>query len=113
MYVAIHTPSSSAMLSQGGLACAVHPASSSETVHFFAERSRANIMVVEDAAQVAKVVAIRERLPELKAIIVYRAGLSCCCVLVCRAVARPSELPRTLCVCLYAPLILDLIYIYI
>nr|CAD7429841.1 unnamed protein product [Timema monikensis] len=55
-----------------GFAAGIYTTNSPEACHYCAENSQANIIVVEDQTQLDKILQIRERLPELKAIIQYR-----------------------------------------
>nr|CAD7446791.1 unnamed protein product [Timema bartmani] len=60
-----------AAIHAGGFAAGIYTTNSPEACHYCAENSRANIIVVEDQKQLDKILQIRERLPELKAIIQY------------------------------------------
>jgi len=55
----------------GGLTAGIYTTNSVDAVRYVAEHSRANIMVVEDAEQYAKIEAIYDRLPELQTVIQY------------------------------------------
>ena len=55
----------------GGLTAGIYTTNSIDATRYVAEHSRANIMVVEDEEQYAKVEAIWERLPELQLPIKY------------------------------------------
>ncbi|PSN55893.1 Long-chain-fatty-acid--CoA ligase ACSBG2 [Blattella germanica] len=55
----------------GGFAAGIYTTNSPEACHYCAERSRANIIVVEDKKQLDKILEIKDRLPELKAIVQY------------------------------------------
>lgn len=57
----------------GGLVAGIYTTNSEEAVHHVLLRSRANIVIVEDAKQLEKVVAIKQNLPELKAIVQIQA----------------------------------------
>nr|CAD7573333.1 unnamed protein product [Timema californicum] len=61
-----------AAIHAGGFAAGIYTTNSPEACHYCAENSKANIIVVEDQTQLDKILQIRERLPELKAIIQYR-----------------------------------------
>nr|CAD7405230.1 unnamed protein product [Timema cristinae] len=58
--------------SMRGFAAGIYTTNSPEACYYCAENSQANIIVVEDHTQLDKILQIRERLPELKAIIQYR-----------------------------------------
>ncbi|XP_066603794.1 very long-chain-fatty-acid--CoA ligase bubblegum isoform X2 [Prorops nasuta] len=55
----------------GGFAAGIYTTNSPEACQFIAESSRANIIVVEDAKQLEKILEIKKNLPLLKAIIQY------------------------------------------
>lgn len=55
----------------GGFAAGIYTTNSSEACHYCAVRSRANIIVVEDKKQLDKILDIKDKLPELKAIVQY------------------------------------------
>ncbi|XP_033218874.1 very long-chain-fatty-acid--CoA ligase bubblegum-like isoform X2 [Belonocnema kinseyi] len=55
----------------GGFAAGIYTTNSPEACQYCAESSRANIIVVEDAKQLEKILQIRKNLPKLKAIIQY------------------------------------------
>ncbi|XP_050515520.1 very long-chain-fatty-acid--CoA ligase bubblegum [Diabrotica virgifera virgifera] len=55
----------------GGIAVGVYTTNSAEACYFCAENSKANIIVVEDQKQLDKILEVRSRLPELKAIVQY------------------------------------------
>ena len=55
----------------GGLTAGIYTTNSIDATRYVAEHSRANIMVVEDEEQYAKVDAIWERLPELQHVVQY------------------------------------------
>merc|ERR1719318_1791205 len=59
----------------GGLTAGIYTTNSIDATRYVAEHSRANIMVVEDEEQYAKIEAIWERLPELQSVVQY-TGLS-------------------------------------
>lgn len=54
-----------------GFAAGIYTTNSAEACLHCAERSRANIIVVEDAKQLEKIMQIKSKLPALKAIIQY------------------------------------------
>lgn len=53
----------------GGLAAGIYTTNSAEAVAHILDKSRANIAVVDDAQQMAKVQSIKDQLPLLKAIV--------------------------------------------
>jgi len=55
----------------GGLTAGIYTTNSIDATRYVAEHSRANIMIVEDEEQYAKVDAIWERLPELQHVVQY------------------------------------------
>ncbi|XP_051175144.1 very long-chain-fatty-acid--CoA ligase bubblegum isoform X2 [Leptopilina boulardi] len=55
----------------GGFAAGIYTTNSPEACQYCAESSRANIIVVEDAKQLEKILEIKKNLPHLKAIIQY------------------------------------------
>lgn len=55
----------------GGLAAGIYTTNSVDATRYVAEHSRANIMVVEDDEQRAKIDAVWDRLPELQTVIQY------------------------------------------
>jgi len=55
----------------GGLAAGIYTTNSVDATRYVAEHSRANIMVVEDEEQLAKVDSVWDRLPELQTVIQY------------------------------------------
>ncbi|XP_043283437.1 very long-chain-fatty-acid--CoA ligase bubblegum-like isoform X2 [Venturia canescens] len=55
----------------GGFAAGIYTTNSAQACQFCAESSRANILVVEDAKQLEKILEIRHKLPHLKAIVQY------------------------------------------
>ncbi|CAG9820082.1 unnamed protein product [Phaedon cochleariae] len=55
----------------GGIAVGVYTTNSPEACFYCAENSNANIIVVEDDKQLQKILEIRSRLPNLKAIVQY------------------------------------------
>ncbi|QQP37289.1 AcylCoA synthetase bubblegum family member 2 (Silurana), partial [Caligus rogercresseyi] len=58
-------------ISAGGFGAGIYATNSPEAVQYVAMDCRVQILVVEDAKQLAKIGSIREQLPMLKAIIVY------------------------------------------
>jgi long-chain-fatty-acid--CoA ligase ACSBG len=54
-----------------GIATGIYTTNSPEACHYCAVKSRANIIVVEDKKQLDKILSIKDRLPELKAIVQY------------------------------------------
>lgn len=54
-----------------GLATGIYTTNSPEACQYCAEYSRANIIVVDDKNQLAKILKIKSNLPDLKAIIQY------------------------------------------
>ena len=59
-----------AVLSAGGVANGIYPTDASEQVQYLCEDSRTTVLFVEDDEQLDKALAVRERLPLLKKIIV-------------------------------------------
>lgn len=55
----------------GGVAAGIYTTNSPEACYHCLSTSKANIVVVEDDKQLAKILEIKDRLPELKAIIQY------------------------------------------
>ncbi|XP_014203362.1 very long-chain-fatty-acid--CoA ligase bubblegum isoform X2 [Copidosoma floridanum] len=55
----------------GGFAAGIYTTNSPEACQYCAESSRANIIVVEDAKQLEKILQVKKSLPKLKAIIQY------------------------------------------
>jgi len=55
----------------GGLATGIYPTNSSEACKYVLANCKANIVVVEDAKQLAKILEVKDSLPELKHIIQY------------------------------------------
>lgn len=58
-----------ATLRAGGIVAGIYPTNSAEAVHHTLEVSEATICIVDDTQQMAKLRAIRNRLPRLKAVI--------------------------------------------
>jgi long-chain-fatty-acid--CoA ligase ACSBG len=54
-----------------GLAAGIYTTNSPEACHYCAVRGHANIIVVEDRKQLDKILEIKDRLPEVKAIVQY------------------------------------------
>lgn len=54
-----------------GIAVGIYTTNSVEACQYCAQHSRANIIVVEDAKQLEKILEISDNLPDLKAIIQY------------------------------------------
>ena len=53
----------------GGLATGIYPTNSAEACQYVLGHCRANILVVEDQKQLAKILTIRDKLPQLLHII--------------------------------------------
>ncbi|MEB2348824.1 MAG: long-chain fatty acid--CoA ligase [Comamonadaceae bacterium] len=60
-----------AVLSCGGVASGIYPTDAAEQVHYLTGDSHSSILFVEDDEQLDKALAVRERLPLLKKIIVF------------------------------------------
>ncbi|WP_053335306.1 AMP-dependent synthetase/ligase [Plesiocystis pacifica] len=58
-----------ASIHAGGVPVGIYTTSSAEQCHYIASHSDSNIAIVENAEQLAKFLEIRERLPDLKAIV--------------------------------------------
>ncbi|CRL03590.1 CLUMA_CG016250, isoform A, partial [Clunio marinus] len=58
-----------AAIHAGGIIAGVYTTNSTESVHHILESSKANIVVVDDAKQMEKIHAIKDKLPHLKAVI--------------------------------------------
>ncbi len=58
----------------GAIPGGIYTTSSSEQCHYIAEHSEANIVVVEDAGQLAKFATLWDRLPDLKAIVMMNSA---------------------------------------
>lgn len=52
-----------------GIVVGIYPTCSAEGIHHILENSRANIVIVDRVYQLQKVLAIRDKLPQLKAIV--------------------------------------------
>jgi len=63
-----------AIAAAGAVAVPIYPTNSREECEWVAGDSEAAVVICEDAAQVAKIVAVRERLPDLRAIVVIDAA---------------------------------------
>ncbi len=59
-----------AVLSAGGVANGIYPTDAPDQVHYLCEDSRTSVLFVEDEEQLDKALAVRERLPLLKKIVV-------------------------------------------
>ena len=55
----------------GGLATGIYPTNSAEACRYVLDNCRANIVVVEDEKQLAKILAVRDGLPSLKTVVQY------------------------------------------
>ena len=55
----------------GGLAAGIYPTNSPEACKYVLANCKANIVVVEDGKQLAKILTIKDSLPELKQIVQY------------------------------------------
>ena len=64
------------VLSCSGFAVGIYSTNSPEACHYVAHDCEANICVVENDAQLQKILQVRDRLPHLRAIIQYRGELS-------------------------------------
>jgi len=60
-----------AILSAGGVANGIYPTDAAEQVHYLCEDSSTTILFVEDDEQLDKALAVRERLPKLRKIVVF------------------------------------------
>ncbi len=69
-------PSLKLRFSRRGFSAGIYTTSSAEAVHYVLADSEANVAVVEDDAQLQKVLAVRARLPHLRAIVQYSGALS-------------------------------------
>src|SRR6185312_13804401 len=63
-----------AITSTGAVVVPIYPTNSPEECEWVAGNSESVAVVCEDASQVAKVLAVRERLPKLRTIVVIDAG---------------------------------------
>ncbi|XP_065883895.1 long-chain-fatty-acid--CoA ligase ACSBG2-like isoform X3 [Dysidea avara] len=59
----------------GGMATGIYTTSNEETCHHILKDSKTNIVVVENSNLLSIILKIRERLPDLKAIVQYKEGL--------------------------------------
>ncbi|XP_078530572.1 long-chain-fatty-acid--CoA ligase ACSBG2-like isoform X3 [Lissotriton helveticus] len=59
----------------GGLAVGIYATNSPEACQFVAENCKANILVVENSKQLAKILQVQDQLPHLKAIVQYSGEL--------------------------------------
>jgi long-chain acyl-CoA synthetase len=64
-----------AITSAGGVVVPVYPTNSAEECAWVAGNSESRFIVCEDAAQVAKIVAVRAELPKLEAIVALEPGI--------------------------------------
>lgn len=62
-----------AAICAGGLSAGIYTTNSAEAVFHVLDKAQANIVVVDDAAQLEKVLLVRSRLPKLKAIVQIQA----------------------------------------
>lgn len=56
----------------GGLATGIYTTNSPEACHYVAANCEANILVVENQAQLSKILQVKDQLPHLKAIVQYK-----------------------------------------
>lgn len=61
----------------GGLVSGIYTTNSPEQIQYICENSESQVMVCENNKQLLKVLAVKHRLPELKAIIVYDNKIEC------------------------------------
>ncbi|XP_017770616.1 PREDICTED: long-chain-fatty-acid--CoA ligase ACSBG2 [Nicrophorus vespilloides] len=80
-----------AAIHAGGVAAGIYTTNSSEACFYCAENSRANIIVVEDEKQLEKILPLRSRLPNLKAIVQYSGEPKCDDVLSWKALMAIGE----------------------
>lgn len=59
----------------GGLAAGIYTTNSADAIRHILDKSLSNIVVVEDARQLNKIVAIRDQLPLLKSVILLNGDL--------------------------------------
>ena len=59
------------MIHHRGITAGIYATNSPDACQFVAENSRANVVVVENDAQLSKILQVRQRLPLLKAIVQY------------------------------------------
>ena len=55
----------------GGFACGIYTTNGAESCQYVCEQSRAQIVVVEDSMQLAKMLSVRDQLPGVKAFVQY------------------------------------------
>ncbi len=60
-----------AILSAGGVANGIYPTDAAEQVHYLCEDSSTTVLFVEDDEQLDKALAVRQRLPQLRKIVVF------------------------------------------
>ena len=60
-----------ASVTAGGFIGGMYQTNTEEACHYIAQDSRANIIVVSDLVQLSKILAIRNTLPDLRAIVLY------------------------------------------
>ena len=60
--------------SAGGVVVPIYPTNSPEECEWVAGNSESRFVICEDASQVAKIAAVRERLPQLEAVVVIDVG---------------------------------------
>ena len=60
-----------AILSCGGVSNGIYPTDSAEQAHYLCEDSRSTVLFVEDEEQLDKALEVRERLPQLRKIVVF------------------------------------------
>eukprot|EP01108_Squamamoeba_japonica_P000651 TRINITY_DN121_c0_g2_i2.p1 TRINITY_DN121_c0_g2~~TRINITY_DN121_c0_g2_i2.p1 ORF type:complete len:615 (-),score=359.65 TRINITY_DN121_c0_g2_i2:153-1997(-) len=63
-------------IAAGGKAAGIYTTNEADACQYIAEHSEARVAVVEDASQLAKFLAIRDALPRLEAIVVYRGAVA-------------------------------------
>lgn len=61
----------------GGLVSGIYTTNSAEQIQYICENSESQVMVCENTKQLLKVLAVKHKLPELKAIIVYNNKIEC------------------------------------
>ena len=59
----------------GGLSCGIYATNSADMCQYIANNCKANVVVVEDDAQLQKFLKVRQNLPHLKAIVQYKGSL--------------------------------------
>ncbi|XP_056637858.1 very long-chain-fatty-acid--CoA ligase bubblegum-like isoform X2 [Diorhabda sublineata] len=60
----------------GGVSVGIYTTNSPKACHYCADNSKANIIVVEDEKQLAKILEVRSQLPKLKAIVQYSGEIT-------------------------------------